>query len=313
MKKSFIALSLVTGLFIACGPTSKPPVEATAEVSLKEARKGFTTKIVKINELRDPVEEPPKALFSTVTFPSPIGNMRAYVGTIPQDGKLHPAMIWISGGWGNTIDNLCWTPQEPNNDQSAAAIREAGIVMMYPSQRGAHDNPGSDEAMYGEVDDIIAAANWLASQPGIDPKRIYLGGHSTGGTKVLLAAEYGHPFRAVFSLGPIADISGLSPENLTFDTHNKKEFEMRSPIYWLNGIASPVFAFEGTGGNYEELKSLETAAAEQKISRLHCYPLAGHDHFTVVGPACRIIGKKVAADTASQVNIAFTKEELDNL
>ena len=61
------------------------------------------------------------------------------------------------------------------------AFPSAGIVTMYPSLRGGNNNPGYIERLCGEVDDVIASGKYLASRPDVDPKRIYLGGHSTGG------------------------------------------------------------------------------------------------------------------------------------
>lgn len=55
---------------------------------------------------------------------------------------------------------------------------------MIPSFRGEDRNPGSYEMFYGELEDLDAAYDWLAKQPWVDPDRIYLAGHSTGGTPV---------------------------------------------------------------------------------------------------------------------------------
>jgi dienelactone hydrolase len=52
--------------------------------------------------------------------------------------------------------------------------------------RGGNDNPGTKEAFLGEVDDILAAALYLARQESVDSNGIFLGGHGTGGTLVLL-------------------------------------------------------------------------------------------------------------------------------
>jgi dipeptidyl aminopeptidase/acylaminoacyl peptidase len=62
--------------------------------------------------------------------------------------------------------------------------------MMFPSLRGGNDNPGRHGGFYGEVDDVLAAHDYLSRQPYVDPKRIYPGGHSTGGTLALLTAEF---------------------------------------------------------------------------------------------------------------------------
>lgn len=56
--------------------------------------------------------------------------------------------------------------------------------MMFPSLRGGNDNPGVKEGFLAEVDDVLAAADFLGKQNYVDPGRIYLGGHSTGGTLV---------------------------------------------------------------------------------------------------------------------------------
>ena len=98
-----------------------------------------------------------------------------------------------------------WEPAERSNDQSAAALRPSGLVLMVPALRGASGNPGTPECFLGEVDDILAARAHLAQRADVDPARIYLGGHSTGGTLVLLAAASTDQFRAVFALGPVAD------------------------------------------------------------------------------------------------------------
>ncbi len=135
-------------------------------------------------------------------YESPAGRLKAYLTPAPTDGNKHPAIIWIHGGDCNQIDDSCWTDGPPDNEQSAAAFRKSSIVVIFPSLRGGNDNPGHKEGMFGEIDDIIAAAAFLAKQDYVDPKRIYLGGHSTGGTMVLLAAECSDRFRAVFAFGP---------------------------------------------------------------------------------------------------------------
>src|SRR5436305_720847 len=134
-----------------------------------------------------------------------IGPTAAYLSPDPRDGKKHPAIIWITGGDCNSIGDV-WTPEPRDNDQTAAAYRKAGILMMFPSLRGGNVNPGVREGFLGEVDDVLAAADFLAQQTYVEPGRIYLGGHSTGGTLVLLVAECSDRFRAVFSFGPVSDV-----------------------------------------------------------------------------------------------------------
>ena len=124
--------------------------------------RGFKTKLVSRGGARDPVPDPPPEVFRKVYYDSPAGKLAAYVSQVPDDGTKRPAIIWITGGDCNTIDDL-WNPGPPENDQTASAYRKAGIIMMFPSLRGGNDNPGTKEGFLGEVDDVLAAADYLAA------------------------------------------------------------------------------------------------------------------------------------------------------
>jgi dipeptidyl aminopeptidase/acylaminoacyl peptidase len=182
-----------------------------------------------------PLPQPPANLFSIVHYDSPAGKLAAYLTPDPGDGARHPAIVWITGGDCNTIDDAIWQEQPPENEQSASAFRKAGIVQMFPSLRGGNSNPGSKEGFFGEVDDVLGAAQFLTRQEYVDPQRIYLGGHSSGGTLVLLvAAAASDRFRAVFSFGPADDLHKYGTEYQPFDTSNAREFELRAPARWLH-------------------------------------------------------------------------------
>ena len=199
-------------------------------VSLADARKGFQTRLVRQESGKEPVPVPPAKAFRVVHYNAPKGKLAAYLSPEKKDGKKHPAIIWITGGDSNSIDDACWKPAPVSNDQTARAFPEAGIILMFPSLRGGNDNPGFKEGFFGEVDDILAAADFLAKQPDVDPERIYLGGHSTGGTLVMLVAACPNPFRAIFSFGPVHNVAGYPPEFLPFDVKNNRELELRRPF-----------------------------------------------------------------------------------
>ena len=114
---------------------------------------------------------------------------------------------------------------------------------MFPSLRGGNDNPGQNEGFFGEVDDVIAAAAFLSRQDYVDPKRIYLGGHSTGGTLVMLVAEYSDRFRAVFSFGPADDVRGYGGQFVPANLSDPKDYELRSPGRWLSSVRSPLSSY----------------------------------------------------------------------
>lgn len=278
----------------------------TRSEMLADARKGFQPKIVPQRGQRDRVDQPPGNLLRLVRYDSPVGKLAAYLTPDPKDGKKRPAIVWITGGDCNSIGDV-WSPAPAKNDQTAAAYRQAGIVMMFPSLRGGNDNPGQKEGYFGEVDDVLAAAKYLAQQPHVDPRRIYLGGHSTGGTLVLLVSEYSDVFRAVFSFGPVEDPRGYGPEYTPFDTSNPRECELRAPGLWLASIKSPTFVFEGSNGNIESLKEMARVNSNPKVQ---FFPIRGADHFSILAPMNRLIAEKMLRDTGPTCNLSFATEEL---
>lgn len=290
--------------------SSQPSPTASPVKSLLEAREGFQTRLVRKTQESEPATPPPPKLFSLIKYTSSAGSLSAYVSPNPGDGKKHPVIIWLVGGFGNGIDAGSWEKGPAENDQSASVFREAGLLMMYPSLRGGNDKQGFKEGFYGEVDDVIAATDYLCHLDYIDPNRIYLGGHSTGGTLALLVAESTNRFRAVFSFGPVADVEGYGQENLPFDISVEKELELRAPIKWLRKIQNPTYVFEGT--RQSNISSLKAMARANHNINVKFYPVVGVSHFSIIQPVSRVIAAKILADDGSTASIVFTEKELVN-
>jgi predicted Zn finger-like uncharacterized protein len=302
------------------GPAGNPmgggifaPNDADKGRTLAEARKGFTTRLIRKERLGQPVPEPPPNLFRKVQFDAALGKLTACLTPDPKDNKKRPAIIWLTGGDCNSIDDSVWQNAPANNDQTASAFRQAGIVMMFPTLRGGNDNPGVREGFFGEVDDVIAAADYLAKVNYVDPQRIYLGGHSTGGTLVLLTAECSARFRAVFSFGPVEDVAGYGAEFIPFDAGNRRELELRAPVRWLHAVRCPVHIFEGNRIENSNLPALEQIRLASTNPLVHCYPINGGDHFNILQPITRVIAQKVLRDDGPSCNLAFDNEELNRL
>jgi len=293
---------------LACLAASFSAIAQDKPRTLLEARAGFKTRLVSIKTDDDQLEAPPPKLFSVVRFSTPAGEMSAYLGKPPSPGKKHPAIIWLTGGFPvGGIDSDAWEPVDIENDQSAKAYRLAGVVMMYPTLRGSFGNPGFQEMMFGEVDDVLGALEYLRGVEYVDPKRIYLGGHSTGGNLALLVAEATAGFRAVISFGPIADMADLDPDELTYDPENPRENFLRSPVNFLDSITSPTIVIEGAQGNKESLRKLQAASANQK---LRFVTLRGANHFDVLAPLNRLLASKIAAlDGEGELELSPTEAQ----
>ncbi|RUL78412.1 peptidase [Dyella choica] len=254
---------------------------------------------------------PPESVFREVSYSSPAGSLGAYLTPDPADGAKHPAIIWLTGGDGNSVGNV-WRPGTDDDEETASAYRDVGIVMMFPSLRGGNTNPGRHEGFYGEVDDVLAAFDYLSRQPYVDPTRIYLGGHSTGGTLALLTAEVRNPFRAVFAFGPVSDVRSYSedvfPVNLS--RYGEKEAELRSPGTWLASIKGKVYIIEGAAQpsnatSFETMEkrlgSLGPRVPAQGSLEMILVPMK--NHFSVLAPENKQIAASILRDTAT--NSAF--------
>ena len=268
--------------------------------TLADARKGQDAMLTEEVRQDQPAPTPPANVLTMVSYPAAAGETSGYLTPAPTDGKRHPAIIWISGGDQSLGD--FWSPQPADNDQSAAIFREKGLVVFYPSMRGLNGNPGKIEGFYGELDDIVAATKWLKQQPYVDPDRVYLGGHSSGGTLVLLASEYAADWAGVFSFGPVADMSiyhGSVP--LPFDRNNEQAMRLRSPIHWLASIKRPTFIIEGNLKDQSNLPELQLLQAENRNENVHFVQGGGCDHFNVLRAGSEIIADAILANNVASL------------
>jgi acetyl esterase/lipase len=289
---------------------SSDSADSITEKSFSEARQGFVTKLLRQESSGDAIPIPPAGVFNLIKYDSPIGKMDAYVGADPKDGKKHPAIIWLVGGFSNSISDIAWTPGPSDNDQSATAFREAGMVMMYPSERGGNQNPGQKETFYGEVDDVRAALKYLKGLGYVDPTRIYLGGHSTGGTLALLVGAMTKDFRAIIAFGPANSVLGYGKDVLTFYTAQMSETWMRSPIIWNKDITSPTYVIEGSN-QPSNIKSLQEMEKLNKNSQIHFAAIEGATHFSDLQPVTRYIASRMMADNARSTGLELTSIDLN--
>lgn len=305
----------LTIVFLGCDGAPRPTPESTNsfkpdsapkfEQSLREARQGFVTQIVSSGDAPSPPDAPSDKTFQLVHYPSKVGQLAAYLTPDRGDAKKRPAIIWITGGDNNSIGDV-WTPQVRKNDQSACAFRKAGIVMMFPSLRGGNDNPGKREGFYGEVDDILAASDYLAGLSYVDPDQIYLGGHSTGATLVMLVGACTDRYRAIFALGPVAMANQYGGRFIYCDPTNKREIDLRSPMLWMHCMKKPLYVFEGAkNGNWDAIQAMLDKNSNPNIQ---FFQIPGHDHFSVIAPLTEKLAERIVLG-----DLKITSQDLQGL
>ena len=282
--------------------------QETSKTPLKSARQQKTKLREKLN-MELPTTSPPSSSgLEKIKYQAKVGRMEAYVSTDPGDGKRHPAMIWIFSGMTNTIDDLAWKTLPATNDESAKSYRQNGIVTMYPSMRGGNQNPGYLEGCYGEVDDVISAAEHLAKLPYVDPARIYVGGYGSGGTLALLCGASTSRFRAVLAIGPVSNISDYGLDELPFVAGVESEIQLRSPGEWVDSMKSRTLIVDGHDGNSDAIKDFVEKAS--RVKNISIYKESNYSQLEMIFQANREMSQKIRLDTEKFCNIELKFKKL---
>ena len=292
--------------------------------TLEEAHKNFKTKIVDGQKTEfvpyGKLGLPPKnSKFSLVNYLSKLGEMPMYITAKENNGEKYPAIIYLNGGFGGIGDSeFGWDEESPkNNYQGADAFKRDEFVLFVPSARAENNNPGKFEMFYGEIEDLEEARKYVASLPYVDPNRIYLVGHSTGGTKAVLLSEYSKGFRAVFAMGAATELMSLEKYdyagmNPPFDRTNPREIAVRSSLRYMRSITAPTFHFEGKEDSQPVYRVMQKVADKYQLP-FKSYEITGGNHFNIIYPLTTMIAQKILADTGAKTNIQFTAEDLEKI
>ncbi len=96
------------------------------------------------------------------------------------------------------------------------ALAEKGIAVLCFNFRGVGRSEGAHDGGRGEIDDALAAIDFMAERNAIDPGRLGLAGYSFGGAVALSAAVRSGRIRAVAAVSPpeIPDLSNCDKPRL---------------------------------------------------------------------------------------------------
>ena len=117
-------------------------------------------------------------------------------------GRRHPAIVAVHGGFHYSLDDEFFGYIE-------RFVRE-GYVVIFPEYRGSrgYGKEHYDAQEYGgaDVDDVLSAAELIATKPWVDPGRLGIVGRSRGGMITLLAiAREPKRFKAAVDVVGLAD------------------------------------------------------------------------------------------------------------
>ena len=241
-------------------PSFAPEVEIQTDDYAK-ARKQFRTKLLREASApqKDPMPETPAGV-TAIEYPSGKLRLRAWINPPGNaEENKYPAILFLHGGFAFGKED--WDMTQP--------YRDAGFIVLTPLLRGENGQAGSFTLFYDEVEDVLAAADYLSQQPYVDAEHIYVTGHSVGGTLALLAAQASKRFRAAASFSGSPDQilyvrHGIRKEDVPFNLTDPREFRLRSPLAYATSFKCPVRIYYGTEEGFFHLTSQRTAELAKK-------------------------------------------------
>ncbi len=107
-----------------------------------------------------------------------------------------------------------------------------------------------------DVDDCVAAAQFLVARGDADPARLAIAGGSAGGYTTLAALAFRDVFAAGISLFGVGDLEALALDSHKFESHYEERlvgpypeaaelYRQRSPVHFLDQISCPVLVMQG--------------------------------------------------------------------
>jgi dipeptidyl aminopeptidase/acylaminoacyl peptidase len=265
-------------------PSEYPPLVPVHDEDLAVARSKHATKLLRIG--------PPPANWEDLHAPAGATQVQYTSGSLllaawvseTHNSRPAPAVLFLHSGFDLGADD--WSLTKP--------LRDAGFVVMMPTMRGENGQHGIFTMDYDEVQDVIAAAEYLRTQPFVLPDHVYVSGYSVGGVLALLAAEIYPKFRAAASISGLTDLASYlryargAKENAPFDTSDMIEVELRSPLSYAGSFKCPVRLYYGSEEKYFAIALPMTAQiARQHGTDAQSIPVKG-DHASDLQAAVKL-------------------------
>jgi dipeptidyl aminopeptidase/acylaminoacyl peptidase len=210
----------------------------------------------------------------------------------------HPALIYVHGGpQRQMFPSFHYIGYYANDYAINRRLAEQGFTVLAVNYRSGigygrafRDAPGRAWRGATEYRDVLAAAHWLAAQPGVDPKRIGIWGGSYGGLLTGQAlARNSDLFKAGVAIHGVYDWSWPSPVKghlnpsgyFGVGEDDKEIAKASSPLGAIQGWRSPVLLFSGDQDmNVDVVETVDLAQRlrEQGVEvRTAIVPGEGHD------------------------------------
>lgn len=153
------------------------------DADFSSRRRAVGTQLLSVGPAPDLYRDPPTSETLRLSRYSSQGNELKIWQLAPDHKRL-----WSQRGYATLIYIHDGTTLTQEDVAHAETFREAGFVVVLPTFRGENGNPGVHELLFGELDDLVAATHFTRALPEVDPMRVGIFGHGTGGMLSALAS-----------------------------------------------------------------------------------------------------------------------------
>jgi dipeptidyl aminopeptidase/acylaminoacyl peptidase len=214
-----------------------------------------------------------------VRYPSPDGKwtISAFVYVpynLPRNGQ-HPAIVYVHGGpTAQTVNSFNRFVQHMVNQ---------GYIVIAPNYRGStgygkeFQHANLFDMGGGDLQDVLAAADWIKQTGYVDPKKLIVMGGSYGGYMSMMALTKAPELWAagvpiVPFVNYFTEIENEDPVLREMDlatmgdpVKNKALYEDRSPIFFVDKIKAPLLLL--AGGNDPRCPKEETLQVVEAVKK----------------------------------------------
>jgi dipeptidyl aminopeptidase/acylaminoacyl peptidase len=193
---------------------------------------------------------------------------------LPRNGQ-HPAIVYVHGGPTSQTVNAF--------NRFVQHMANQGYFVIAPNYRGStgygkdFQNANLFDMGGGDLQDVVAAADWIKQTGYIDPKKVIVMGASYGGYMSMMAVTKapdmwaaGVPivpfvnfFTEIENEDPMLRESDLA--TMGDPVKNKALFEDRSPIFFVDKIKAPLMLL--AGGNDPRCPKEETMQVVEAVKK----------------------------------------------
>jgi dienelactone hydrolase len=296
MRPARVALWVV--LAAGCRPAAAPsPAESSrTDASFAQLRAGHPTRLHTHGPSTGRYEDWPAPVGAQrVEFDSGDLTLWGWYATPPGATRPVPAVVYFHGSFALT----------PRDFAAARRFLDAGFAVLTPTLRGENGNAGDLELLWGELDDAVAAIDFLRTRPEVDHDRVYAVGHSIGGAlSALVSLREDAAVRLTGSVGGIYvpetfvrwSRSAANRALVRFDPTVPAEGRLRTLGANVSRMVHPHVAYIGEEDTWFHPNAEAVAEAAQRVGAPFSTHRVPGDHMTSLGPGLDAFVEVVVAD-----------------